>query len=78
MNEPLSESATLAPGHAAAQHGPRPLPLFLDLVRSQTESDPARRAAVLAGLRAYQMAERLPRLPDMPGVARAGRAVLRE
>jgi polyhydroxyalkanoate synthase len=78
MNEPLSESATLAPGHAAAQHGPRPLPLFLDLVRSQTEGDPARRAAVLAGLRAYQAAERAPRPPDMPIVARAGRAVLRD
>jgi polyhydroxyalkanoate synthase len=78
MNEPLSESTTLAPGHAAAQHGPRPLPLFLDLVRSQTEGDPARRAAVLAGLRAYQAAERAPRPPDMQIVARAGRAVLRD
>jgi polyhydroxyalkanoate synthase len=78
MDEPLTESATLAPANAAAQHGPRPLPLFLDLVRSETEGDPARRAAVLAGLRAYQAAERVPRLPDMPVVARARSAVLRD
>ncbi|WP_258558394.1 alpha/beta hydrolase [Sphingomonas sp. CGMCC 1.13658] len=54
------------------------MPLFLDLMRSQTEGDPARRAAVLAGLRAYQAAPRTPRPPDMPIVARAGRAVLRD
>jgi polyhydroxyalkanoate synthase len=78
MNEPSIESATLAPGHAAAQHGPRPLPLFLDLVRNQTEDDAPRRAAVLAGLRAYQAAARAVRLLDMPVVARAGRAVLRD
>jgi polyhydroxyalkanoate synthase subunit PhaC len=78
MDKPLKESPTLAPGHAAAQHGPRPLPLFLDLVRTETEGDPSRRAAVLAGLRAYQEAERVPRPPDMPVVARAGRAVLRD
>ncbi|WP_052733713.1 alpha/beta hydrolase [Sphingomonas changbaiensis] len=54
------------------------MPLFLDLLASQTEGDPVRRAAVLAGLRAYQVAERAPRPADMPVVARAGRAVLRD
>ena len=48
------------------------------MVREQTEGDPTGRAAVLAGLRAYQQAERAPRPPDMPVVARAGRAVLRD
>lgn len=48
------------------------------MVREQTEGEPERRAAVLAGLRAYQVAERVPRLPEMPVVARAGRAVLRD
>ena len=48
------------------------------MVQEQTEGDPARRAAVLAGLRAYQAAERAPRLPEMPIVARAGTAVLRD
>jgi polyhydroxyalkanoate synthase subunit PhaC len=78
MDKPLLEKPTLAPRDAAAQHGPRPLPLFLDLVRQQTEGDAERRAAVLAGLRAYQEAERAPRPPGMPVVARAGRAVLRD
>lgn len=74
----MTESATLAPANAAAQHGPRPLPLFLDLVRSETEGNPARRADVLAGLRVYQVAERVPRLSDIPAIARAGSAVLRD
>lgn len=69
---------TLAPADAAVQHGPRPLPLFLDMVREQTAADPARAAAVLAGLRAFQAAERRPPLPAMPVVARAGRAALRD
>lgn len=52
--------------------------LFLDLVREQTEGDAPRRASVLAGLRAYQEAERTPRPDDMPIVARAGQAALRD
>lgn len=68
----------VAPAHAAAQHGPRPLPLFLDLVASQTEGNPERRTNILAGLKAYQQAERAVRPPEMPIVARAGRAVLRD
>ncbi|HYZ47683.1 MAG TPA: alpha/beta hydrolase, partial [Sphingomonas sp.] len=78
MDAPSKENPTVAPPRAAAQHGPRPLPLFLDMVREQTEGDPVRRAAVLAGLRAYQEAERLPRPPEMPPAARAGRAMLRD
>jgi len=78
MDAPLTESSTLAPAYAAAQHGPRPLPLFLDLVASQTHGDSARRAAVLAGLKAYQQAERAPRPPEMPVVAAARGAVLRD
>lgn len=69
---------TLAPAYAAAQHGPRPLTLFLDLVREQTVGEPARRAAALEGLRAYQAAGRTSRPPEMPVVARAGRAKLRD
>lgn len=69
-------SPTLAPRDAAAQHGPRPLPLFLDMVRDQTEGDPDRRAAILMGLRAYQQAPRPERLADMPVVAHAGRVRL--
>ena len=71
----------LAPFHAAPQqpeHGPRPLPLFLDLLRSETAASPERRAAALEGLRAYQQAPRAPRPRAMPVVAQAGRAMLRD
>lgn len=69
---------SLTPFLAASQHGPRPLPLFLKLLRSETAQSPDRRAAALAGLAAYQAARRpRPRKP-MPVVAQAGRAVLRD
>lgn len=42
----------------APQHGPRPLPLFLEILRNETAASPERRAAALAGLRAYQDAPR--------------------
>lgn len=65
---------------AASQHGqqmdrPRPLPLFLDLVRRAGEKDPALAAAALNGLRIYQGAERNP--PTIrPIAAQTGRARL--
>ena len=63
---------------AASQHGQRPLPLFLDLLREQTAASTERRAAALAGLAAYQTAPRpRPRRP-MPVVATAGRATLHD
>lgn len=69
---------SLTPFDDAPQHGPRPLPLFLGLLRSETAASPERRAAALAGLAAYQAAPRpRPRRP-MPVIARAGRAVLRD
>ena len=62
----------------APQHGPRPLPLFLALLRNETAASPERRAAALAGLAAYQHAPRPAPRPEKPIVARAGRAVLRD
>jgi polyhydroxyalkanoate synthase len=62
----------------APQHGPRPLPLFLELLRSETAAFPERRIAALKGLKAYQEAPRTQRLETMPVVARAGRAYLRD
>ena len=68
----------LTPFDAAPQHGPRPLPLFLELLRSETAASPERRQAALAGLAAYQAARRPRPRRAMPIVARAGRAVLRD
>ena len=64
--------------HSAAQHGPRPLPLFLSLLRSETAASPERRAAALAGLKAYQEAERPADRVPRPAIATAGRAALRD
>ena len=61
---------------AAPQHGPRPLTLFLELLRSETATSPDRRSAALAGLAAYQAAPRPRRRTPMPAVAQAGRAKL--
>lgn len=66
------------PNDDAPQHAPRPLPLFLSMLRSETAQSPARRAAALAGLARYQAAPRPPRPAPMPACAKAGRASLRD
>jgi polyhydroxyalkanoate synthase len=74
----LQESA-LAPKLSApqqkpfdgAQDRPRPLPLFLHLLRSETAHAPERMERALKGLRRYQEAERAP--PPAPAPAIAGR-----
>lgn len=71
----MSDS-TLPPNPAALQHGPRPLPLFLDMLRAETASAPERRKAALAGLAAYQAAMREAPPSPPPVVARHGRAVV--
>ncbi len=68
-----------APQQGDAPHQrPRPLPLFLEMLRSETATSPERRAAALAGLRAYQEAPRAALRQEKPIVASAGRAVLRD
>jgi polyhydroxyalkanoate synthase len=52
--------------------------LFLELLRSETAASPERRAAALAGLRAYQQAPRPASRPLQPGLAQQGRATLRD
>lgn len=54
------------------------MPLFLSLLRSETAASPERRAAALAGLKAYQEAERPPGRALKPVVATTGRASLRD
>jgi polyhydroxyalkanoate synthase len=60
------------------QHGPRPLPLFLEMLRSETATDPSHLTRALAGLRAYQDAPRETPMPSMPAAHRVGRAMLRD
>src|SRR5439155_17949335 len=70
----------LLPEHSAVQHehAPRPLPLFLELVRQVSEHDPELARDALAGLRAYEVAERSTRPAPMPEIARVRGACLRD
>jgi polyhydroxyalkanoate synthase len=70
----------LLPEHSAPQHAraPRPLPLFLELVREVSQRDPELARAALAGLRAYEEAPREPRPPPKPEIARVAGASLRD
>ena len=60
------------------EHAPRPLPLFLELVRQVSETDHDLARDALAGLRAYESAERRPRAAPPPEIARVGGACLRD
>ncbi|HET9510804.1 MAG TPA: alpha/beta hydrolase [Sphingomonas sp.] len=71
-------SAGVPPIDDAPQHAPRPFPLFLAMLRSETAQHRDRRAAALAGLARYQAAPRTPRPAPMPAIATAGRASLRD
>jgi len=62
----------------APQHAPRPLPLFLSMLRSETAQSAEYRAAALSGLKRYQDAPRAPLQTPMPAVATRGRAALRD
>ncbi|MGA9580510.1 MAG: alpha/beta hydrolase, partial [Allosphingosinicella sp.] len=69
MNDPSMEESALAPKLDAPQHGPRPLPLFLAMLRRETEGSPERLARALAGLRRYQEAPRAAPAEPFPAVA---------
>ena len=60
------------------KHAPRPLPLFLELVRIVSQQEPETAAKALDGLAKYEEAPRLgPRKPR-PIAAQQGKAVLRD
>jgi len=59
---------------AALQHGPRPLPLFLNILWRETEGDPALRLRAMEGLRRYQTAVRPPRAQMPAAYAQIGAA----
>ena len=63
---------------AAPQHHPRPLPVFLDLLREQTQGDQARMQRALAGLRRYQEAPRGRPARPKPALAARRGASLRD
>jgi polyhydroxyalkanoate synthase len=58
---PKDEGSALAPKLDSPHHRPRPLPLFLAMLRRETEGAPERLARALAGLRRYQEAPRAER-----------------
>ena len=59
-------------------HAPRPLPLFLELVRIVSEQQPELAARALEGLAKYERAERMQSHPDRSVVARVRGAALRD
>jgi polyhydroxyalkanoate synthase len=80
MNRSKNPAGSLLPEHSALQHepAPRPLPLFLELVRMAAERDPELARSALVGLAAYEQATRPPPNPPRPEVARTGPARLRD
>jgi polyhydroxyalkanoate synthase len=80
MDSSPTERGALLPQHSALQHerAPRPLPLFLELVREVSLRDPGLAADALAGLRAYEQAPRRQRPPPKPEIARVRGACLRD
>jgi polyhydroxyalkanoate synthase len=71
---------SLLPDDSAPQHerAPRPLPLFLELVRETAQRDPELARDALEGLRAYERAPRKDRPTPKPEIARAGGTLLRD
>ena len=69
---------SLLPDECALQHGraPRPLPLFLEMVRAVGEHDPETARAALEGLAKYEQTPRLSARPTRPVAAWAQGAAL--
>jgi polyhydroxyalkanoate synthase len=80
MNSSPNPSGGLLPEHSALQHerAPRPLPLFLELVREVSTRDPRLASDALAGLRAYERAPRRAPAAPKPEIARVRGAALRD
>jgi polyhydroxyalkanoate synthase len=80
MNRSPKSSGGLLPDDGAPQHerAPRPLPLFLELVRQVSMTDPQAARDALAGLRAYADAPREPAPLPKPDAARVRGATLRD
>ena len=74
----------LLPEHSALQHepaterAPRPLPLFLELLRQVSEREPQLARDALVGLKAYETIQRDQPPDPKPEIARVGGACLRD
>ena len=70
----------LLPDKSAPQHerAPRPLPLFLEMIRKAGERDPEMARAALEGLVKYERAPRVRSRAQRPIIAQVGPAVLRD
>lgn len=71
------DSVTDAKSAVQHKHAPRPLPLFLELVRIVSETRPELAAKALDGLAQYESAPREKADRQCPAIARAGPASLR-
>ena len=80
MHRSRNPPSDLLPEHSAPQHerAPRPLPLFLALVREVSERDPELARQALAGLKAYERAPRDAAPPPKPEAARVNGTCLRD
>jgi len=80
MNRSNNSPDHLLPDKCAPQHerAPRPLPLFLELVRSVGEKEPELARAALDGLAKYERAERLKGRPRRPTATQVGPAALHD
>jgi polyhydroxyalkanoate synthase len=79
MNSSPNASGGLLPVDSALQHerAPRPLPLFLELLREVSRQDPELARDALTGLKAYERMPRREPSAAKPEVARVGGAALR-
>ncbi len=75
---PQRDDAERQPAPGVRGAGPHPLPVFLGVVADVCRGDNARLARVLAGVRRYQAAPRLPRRPLRTENAHIGSTVLRD
>src|SRR5690242_11099676 len=80
MNCSHKSNGGLLPEHSALQHerSPRPLPLFLELVREVSARAPELARDALSGLRAYENAARTSRPSPKPEVARVNGSRIRD
>ncbi|MET0248890.1 MAG: alpha/beta fold hydrolase [Sphingobium sp.] len=76
MSSPNPGPPTITQADDALQHGPRPLPLFLNLLWRETEGDLPLRETAFRGLARYQYVPRPPPVQAPPSIAAAGPARL--